>query len=189
MTPRQDSTSRRLESRSAMPDPLPIHENASQPAPARPAGPDFRLWRDAPAWRNLILAAIGISAALLALPLIETSTDQAQTDVKACQAKPFQFSHSARQGEVVGFLSPEQADNAVQRTQAQLGRTINPDYLSNVRSLVHLDGGVQGSRYIYLVPQGMNVRVGDRVEIIGGRVDPNLPCHYIPALITRDLSQ
>jgi hypothetical protein len=90
---------------------------------------------------------------------------------------------------VVGFLNPEQADNAMQRTQAQLGRTINPDYLSNVRSLVHLDGGVQGSRYIYLVPQGMNVRMGDRVEVIGGRIDPNLPCQYVPALITRDLSQ
>jgi hypothetical protein len=35
---------------------------------------------------------------------------------------------------------------------------------------------------------GLN-RVGDRVEIIGGRLDPNLPCAYIPNLITRDLSQ
>jgi hypothetical protein len=171
-----------------MTDPLPIHESALQPAPAKPTSPDFRLWRDAPAWRNLILAAIGVSAALLALPLIE-SGDRAQTDVTACQSKPFPFSHQARQGQVVGFLTLEQADNAVQRTQTQLGMTINPDYLSNVRSLVHLDGGVQGSRYIYLVPQGMNVRIGDRVEVVGGLIDPNLPCHYIPALITRDLSQ
>jgi len=189
MTIRQAAASRTQESGSAMPNPLPIHESAPQPAPARPADQDFRLWRDAPAWRNLILAAIGITGALLALPLIETSTDQAQTDVKACQARPFPFSHPARQGEVVGFLNPEQADNAMQRTQAQLGRTINPHYLSNVRSLVHLDGGVQGSRYIYLVPQGMNVRMGDRVEVIGGRIDPNLPCQYVPALIARDLSQ
>jgi hypothetical protein len=172
-----------------MPDPLPTHESALQPFPARPAGPDFRLWRDAPAWRNLVIAAIGISAALLALPLIETSADRAQTDVIACQAKPFPFSHPAQQGEVVGILTPEQADNLLQRTQTQLGMTINPDYLPNVRSLVHLDGGMQGSRYVYLVPQGMNVRIGDRVEVIGGRIDPNLPCHYIPNLITRDLSQ
>jgi len=189
MTTQQAPPSRPQESSSAMPSPLPAHDSALQSGPAKAAGPDFRLWRDAPGWRTLIIAAIGISAALVALPLIETSTDQAQTDMKACQAKPFPFSHPARQGEVVGFLSPEQADNAVQRTQAQLGRTINPDYLSNVRSLVHLDGGVQGSRYIYLVPQGMSVRMGDRVEVIGGRIDPNLPCQYVPALITRDLSQ
>jgi hypothetical protein len=81
---------------------------------------------------------------------------------------------------VVGFLSPEQAANVLQRTQANLGRTINPDYLANVRSLVHLDGEVQGSRYIYLVPQGMNVHMGDRVDVIGGRIDPNLPCQYVP---------
>jgi len=121
--------------------------------------------------------------------LIETSADRAQTDVIACQAKPFPFSHPAQQGQVVGILTPEQADNLLQRTQTQLGMAINPDYLPNVRSLVHLDGAVQGSWYVYLVPQGMNVRIGDRVEVIGGRIDPNLPCHYIPNLITRDLSQ
>jgi hypothetical protein len=172
----------------AMPDPLPIHENALQPVLARSAGPDFRLWRDAPAWRNLIIAAIGISAALLALPLIETSADRAQTDVIACQAKPFP-PHAAQQGHVVGFLTPEQAGNLLQRTQTELGMPINPDYLPNVRSLVHLDGSAEGSRSVYLVPQGMNVRIGDRVEVIAFRTDPSLPCHYIPNLITRDLSQ
>jgi hypothetical protein len=186
MTPQQAEASRQ-ESSYAMS--LPIHESALQPAPARPAGPEFRLWRDALAWRNLVIAAIGISAALLALPLIETSADRAQTEATACQAKPFPFSHPPQQGQVVGFLTPEQADDVLQRTQRQLGMTINPDYLPNARSYVHLDGGVQGSRYVYLVPQGMNVRVGDRVEIIGGRLDPNLPCAYIPNLITRDLSQ
>src|SRR5262249_35256152 len=80
MTLRHAAASRPQESGSAMPNTLPIHESSPQPAPARPADQDFRLWRDAPAWRNLILAAIGISAALLALPMIETGTDQAQTD-------------------------------------------------------------------------------------------------------------
>lgn len=171
-----------------MSDPLPIPAGALQPASVKSAGPGFRLWRDAPAWRNLVLAAIALSTALVALPFIETSADRSQTNGVACQAKPLP-SAPARQGQVVGFLSPDQADNAVQRTQAQLGMTISPDYLANQRSLIHLDGAVQGSRYIYLVPQGMNVRIGDRVEVIVGRLDPNLPCHYIPALITRDLSQ
>lgn len=106
-----------------------------------------------------------------------------------CQGKPVPESHLARQGHIVGFLSTEQANNALQRTQSELGMTINPDYLANVRSLVHLDRAPQGSRTIYLVPQGMTVRTGDRVAVIGGRLDPNLSCHYIPNIITRDLSR
>jgi hypothetical protein len=77
----------------------------------------------------------------------------------------------------------------MQQTQAELRMAINPDYIGNVRSLVHLDGSPEGSRYVFLVPQGMNVRIGDRVEVISGRVDSNLPSHYIPTLITRGLSQ
>jgi hypothetical protein len=121
------------------------------------------------------------------MPLTETGADQAAS--RACQSKAVPQSHSARQGQIVGFLSTEQANSALQYTQSQLGMTINPDYLANVRSLVHLDGGAQGARSIYLVPQGMTVRTGDRVEVIGGRLDPDLPCHYIPNIITRDLSR
>ena len=105
-----------------------------------------------------------------------------------CRAKPLPPAGPARQGQVVGFLSTDQANNTLQRTQASLGMEISPDYIGNVRSLVHLDGAAQGSRTIYLVPEGMNVHAGDRVEVVGGRIDPNLPCHYIPNLIKRDLS-
>ena len=66
---------------------------------------------------------------------------------------------------------------------------INPDFLANLRSLVHLDGGLEGTRGVYLVPQGVNVRIGDHVDVVGGHVDPGLPCHYIPNLIVRLQSQ
>jgi len=57
---------------------------------------------------------------------------------------------------------------------------INPDYISNARILVQLDGHVRGTLILYVVPQGMNIRVGDRVQVESARVDPTLPCHYIP---------
>ncbi len=134
------------------------------------------------------MAAIGLTTALVAMPLTETGSDQTTTTT-ACQGKSMPYSHPAQQGQIVGFLSQEQADKTLQFTQSKLGMTISPDYLANVRSLVHLDGGAQGSRFIYLVPQGIDARVGDRVEVIGGRLDPKHPCHYIPNIITRDLSQ
>jgi hypothetical protein len=172
-----------------MPDWAPIPDQSSQPVAEPLADPDFRLWRDAPAWRSLMLAAIGISAALVALPLIDKGSGESTKDVVACQTKTVPFAGPARQGQIVGFLSTDQAIGLMQQTQAELRMAINPDYIANVRSLVHLDGSVEGSRYVYVVPQGMNVRIGDRVEVIGGRVDSNLPCHYIPTLITHDLSQ
>ncbi|MGA8359837.1 MAG: hypothetical protein WB772_21090, partial [Xanthobacteraceae bacterium] len=61
--------------------------------------------------------------------------------------------------------------------------------ISNVRTLVHLDGSVEGSRFLYIVPKGMTVWPGDRVEVAAGHVDANLPCHYIPNLVVRDFSQ
>ena len=171
-----------------MPDWAPIPDQSLQPVAEPLADRDFRLWRDAAAWRNLTLAAIGITAALVALPLIDTGSNESTKDV-ACQAKTLPFAGPARQGQVVGFLSTDQANRLMQQTQAELRMAINPDYIGNVRSLVHLDGSPEGSRFVFLVPQGMNVRIGDRVEVIGGRVDSNLPCHYIPTLITRGLSQ
>ena len=62
---------------------------------------------------------------------------------------------------------------------------INPDYLANPRSLVHLDGSPDGSRSVYLVPNGVTVALGDHVQVAGGHVDASLPCHYIPNLVTK----
>jgi hypothetical protein len=169
-----------------MPDPTPLPLEVLRPAAAPSADRDFHLWRDAPGWRNLTLAAIGLSAALIALPLVAApAADQINANIASCQGNAAAFAGPSGRGEVVGFLTPDQALKLLQNTQFSSRMAINPDFLANVRSLVHLQGSLEGARTIYLVPQGTNVRIGDHVEVVGGHVDPNLPCHYIPNLIVR----
>ena len=162
-----------------MPDPIPLE--ILRPASGTAADPEFRLWRDAPGWRNLTLSAIGLSVALIALPLAGApSAGGSNKDIASCHGNAAAFAGPSGRGQVVGFLAPDQALKLLQNTQFSSRMAINPDFLANVRSLVHLDGSLEGMRTVYLVPQGMNVRIGDHVEVVGGSVDPSLPCHYIP---------
>ena len=154
-----------------------------QPAPAPQAesrrSVDLCLWRDAPEWRNLILAAIGFTAAVLTLPLVDTPGSQLTT-APACQGGYIYSPERTGTGTVARFLTQDEALRWIQETQLRSRMAINPDYISNARILVQLDGHVSGTLILYVVPQGMNIRVGDRVQVESGRVDPDLPCHYIP---------
>ncbi|MBY0380414.1 MAG: hypothetical protein K2W78_00615 [Xanthobacteraceae bacterium] len=154
---------------------------------------DFSLWRDAPAWRNLTLAAVGFTVALALLPFTKTADRAGAPDqteqIIACHGNPAGFAGRSGSGRVVGFLTIEQASRLLQNTQFTSRMAINPDYLANVRSLVHLDGDQDGSRSVYLVPSGLTVKMGDHVQLAGGHVDLGLPCHYIPNLITKLDSQ
>jgi hypothetical protein len=167
-----------------MPDPIPLPLEVLRPAADPVADQDFRLWRDAPGWRILILSAIGLSAALIALPFVGTpSAGESSRDIASCHGNAAAFAGPSGSGEVVGFLTPDQAARLLQNAQFSSRMAINPDFLTNVRSLVHLEGAPDGMRTVYLVPRGTNVRIGDHVEVVGGHVDPSLPCHYVPNLI------
>jgi hypothetical protein len=169
-----------------MPDPIPLPLEVLRPAAAPVADRNFHLWRDAPGWRNLTLAAIGLSAAVIALPLVGTpSAEETNNNIASCHGNAAAFAGPSGRGEVVGFLTSDQAVRLLQNTQFSSRMAINPDFLTNVRSLVHVEGSLDGTRTVYLVPQGMNVRMGEHVEVVGGHVDPSLPCHYIPNLVVR----
>jgi hypothetical protein len=169
-----------------MPDPIPLPLEVLRSKATPAADLDFHLGRDAPGWRNLTLAAIGLSAALIALPLVGTpSAGDTDDNIASCHGNAAAFAGPSGRGEVVGFLTQEQTLKLLQNTQFSARLAINPDFLTNVRSLVHLEGALDGTRSVYLVPQGVNVRVGDHVEVAGGHIDPSLPCHYIPNLIVR----
>ncbi|MGA7957376.1 MAG: hypothetical protein WCA26_10015 [Xanthobacteraceae bacterium] len=74
-----------------MPEPEPTLQPSAQALP----DVDFHLWRDAPAWRNLVLSAIALTAGLLALPLVATAPEvegQATQDMGACQVNATSFS-------------------------------------------------------------------------------------------------
>jgi len=93
----------------------------------------------------------------------------------------------ARRGQVLGLLTQGQATKAMQINQANYDLHINPNYASNIRIFVHVDGTPEGAFGVALLPAGLSVRIGDRVEYLTGRVDPSMPCHYIPPLVSRVL--
>jgi len=87
----------------------------------------------------------------------------------------------------VRFLTRDEAMCLLQATQAHAGMSINPAYVDNVRAVVQIGSGPAPSQTTALVPNGLTVAIGARVEVVGGYVDPFLPCHYIPDLIARVL--
>src|SRR5207253_7637493 len=64
----------------------PIPDQSLKPVAEPRADSDFRLWRDAPAWRTLMLSSIGVSGTLLALPFVDIESSRSTKDAVACQA-------------------------------------------------------------------------------------------------------
>jgi hypothetical protein len=87
-----------------------------------------------------------------------------------------------RRGRVLGQLTKEQANRLLQINQANLDMYINPDYVDNIRVFVHVDGTRDGAWTVVLLPHGLAVQTGDRVEFTVVYSDPSRPCHYVPPL-------
>ena len=169
-------------------------EPALHPLPASGGAPsqDVSLWRNAPAWRYSFIAAFGLSTALISLPLTLLPSDGlAPNGQQVCNANANPaalgafLNQTSVRGQIVGFLTPDQATHLLENTQFNARISINPNYMTNMRALVHVDGSPEGSRVVALVSKDLTVQPGKRVEFVGGHVDPTLPCHYIPNLITR----
>jgi hypothetical protein len=88
-------------------------------------------------------------------------------------------------GWVLRQLTKGEAGRAIQLTQANTDMDISPDYLDNMRVSVHVDGTHEGASSVVLLPHGLTVRNGNRVEFVPSHLDPSRPCHYIPNLVSR----
>lgn len=90
------------------------------------------------------------------------------------------------EGVVVGFLTRDQALALRVRMEFQLHAALNPDYLDNPRAVIETSRGDVSGREVALVPEGVTVRVGDRVAFDGAYWDPLSACRYMPNLIRPD---
>jgi hypothetical protein len=115
----------------------------------------------------------------------DASTAKRQQITCAANAKTVvRNSQVQRRGQVLGQLTKEQADRLILITQANADMYISPDYVDNIRVYVHVDGTRDGAWLVALLPHGLAVQSGDRVEFTPSHLDPFRACHYIPHLVS-----
>ncbi len=175
--------------------------------PSADTAPEPSLWTKAPAWRRLIVSAILLTAAAVALPfaLRSAGPNAATVPPESAQAAPGQAgvpsagSKESSQaclliqapspvffgsGTVVSLEDRAAALVHTRQSEARKGGLIDPAYLTNPRVVVRMPNG----RYdVFVVPHDMKVFPGDRVTLQGGYRNVNLPCNYVPNLVTSDL--
>jgi hypothetical protein len=117
----------------------------------------------------------------------ETTMKEKDVTCGANAKVPMRSSPRMLQGQVLGRLTKDQVDRMILMTQAQTDMFISPHYRGNVRVFVRFDGMREGAWAVALLPPGLSVQAGDRVEIAGAHLDPSTPCHYIPAVVSRVL--
>jgi hypothetical protein len=135
-----------------------------------------------------MLAAIGFTAAAVALPAIDSAPSQPAMSDRSCQIGNV-GSGEHKIGIVVRLVTPERARYFIQLSQRQAHMEINPDWISEARVRVRVDGQAASAPALVVVPNAVHVGLGDRVEFTTGQLDPTLPCHYIPNHVVRDLAQ
>lgn len=87
-------------------------------------------------------------------------------------------------GKIIGFEDHALSLARIQLTEANVGGTIDPDYVENQRVTVRRNNGQVG---VFIVPKGMSVQVGDRVTLQNGYRNTALPCNYKPVQIASDI--
>lgn len=125
--------------------------------------------------RSLLVVLIGLIVSPAAL---------AQTETRAPAACALQQPAAPRTmglGTIIGLQTPAFARADIPRRKARLGGAIDPRYLDDLRAVVRQDDGrVQA----FDVPQGMTVKVGERVTLHDSYRSTAFPCSYIPILVT-----
>jgi len=169
------------------------------------------LWATAPAWRNLAICASCLTALAIAAPFsipgepapatgsqtpvrssqAEATTpsrpETSQAERRACGLGPDSAERLAV-GTIVRFISPEAARGIIMKTQARTGGTISPAYEHQQRVLVQVEPRSGNSNPTVVVPDQLNVAIGDVVQFSTGHRDLALPCGYIPNTIDKIVS-
>jgi hypothetical protein len=105
-------------------------------------------------------------------------------EAKACRiAQPGAPEHFGT-GVVVGFENHDISLARIQVTQQQVGGAIDPAYIDNQRVALRMPNG---RVVVFLQPRNLQVHIGDRVTVQSSYRNVNLPCNYVPQLITSDL--
>jgi hypothetical protein len=87
-------------------------------------------------------------------------------------------------GTVVSFEDRVTSLARIPRAEADIGGHIDPSFIDNQRVVVRMSDGLAE---IFLTPRTMPVNLGDRVTIQGIYRNAQLPCNYVPPLITADM--
>lgn len=149
------------------PKPVAAAPAPAEPAPLSPARPVHRA-----------------RSALAAPTQLASATPQPQTQSDACHLVGSSTPMPIGVGRVVSFVDRAASLTLIQATQRRAGGLIDPDYIDNQRVDIVLGNGVVR---LALVPKTMQVRIGDMVAAQEGYRNVNLPCNYVPSLITSDL--
>ncbi len=164
---------------------------ASAEAASRPRS----LWDAAPAWRNLVITAVVLTAAAVAVPF---AVGTAMPDAVAPARSPAAHLQASQvcslalpsaptifnAGVVVGFENPSISYARIKKTEQRWGGQIEPDYIDNPRVAVRLP---DGKTEVFLEPKSIPVHIGDRVRVQDAYRNLNLPCTYVPPLISVDV--
>ena len=74
---------------------------------------------------------------------------------------------------------PPRGGSVIPRSELAVNGQIDPTYNHNLRALFLPDGVPSNVRLPVLVPNGMNVYVGEQVNMMGGHASPDWGCHYV----------
>ncbi len=99
-------------------------------------------------------------------------------------------SHSAwhHSGTITALVPRLMAVSTMFETQRAVHGFLDPEYMAGQRVLVHPDGANPGAHLMVVVPAGMVVQVGQKVEVAGAHVSHHFACRYAPNLLVAQAS-
>ncbi len=147
--------------------PLP----ASQPSSEHNQKGPFASGETRPAWRNLMLDAIGLSTALVVLSIARPAeTPDPAQQIAACQGNPISFLASPAVGASLASCRRINHQTIAVRTIRRIWRSI-PTILRTPEVWFIWMEAQKDLVDVYLVPNGVTVALGDHVQVAGGHVD------------------